>query len=237
PDTNQAGRAIPYFFLDGNTDYTRAGIAFYFREDSDPNTTKTTFFNFSKTDCAHYNRITRDYTGTTAKTYFDLLNSAPNTSDDVVLLQNEPGAAIDLRIQNIQTLPKEVINKAQLIFYKDSSVSDDVFSEPTQIYPVGVNTDGTTYTIKDREPVSSFTPLTLIDGQKRTLTVGGTSVTAYIINIPRELQKAIVEGKDELHLRINGTQTYPGAYRLVAGGRNYNDANYRIKFNVTYSKL
>lgn len=237
PETNQNGRAIPYFFLDGSTDYTRASIAFYFREDSDPNKTKTVFFNFTKTDCAHYNHITRNYTGTQAKTYFDLLNSAPNTADDLVLLQNEPGAAIDLRIQKLQSLPKEVINKAQLIFYKVKTNEDDVFTEPNQIYPVGVNIDGTTYTIRDREPVSSPTPLALIDGKKRTLTIGSTSVSAYIINIPREVQKAITEGKDELHLRINGTQTYPGAYRLVAGGRNYNDVNYRIKFNVTYSKL
>lgn len=59
-------------------------------------------------------------------------------------------------------------------------------------------------------------------------------ITQYRINIPREVQRAIVNKTDTLHLRINGTTRLPGAYRLVLGGKG---SAYQAALNITYSKL
>src|SRR5690606_33233262 len=59
PDTNN-GRYMPYFRIDGSTDYTRANLLFYYTNDS----VQTQSFYFTSTYNAHYNRIRRDFSGT-----------------------------------------------------------------------------------------------------------------------------------------------------------------------------
>jgi len=86
-------------------------------------------------------------------------------------------------------------------------------------------------------PFDRTSPLAVLDGYPHTYTVNGVSYVTYTINIPRELQSAIIQGQNTLHLRIIGTQDYYGAYRLIAGGGNNGDPNYQAKFKIVYSKL
>jgi hypothetical protein len=51
--------------------------------------------------------------------------------------------------------------------------------------------------------------------------------------LPRETQKAIIEKRDELHLRLRGAPLFPAAYSLKAGGRT--NAKYKFQFNVVFS--
>jgi hypothetical protein len=64
-----------------------------------------------------------------------------------------------------------------------------------------------------------------------------TSMMTYTINIPREVQSAMINGVDTIHLHINGTFDLVGAYRLVAAGGNYSDQRLRTKMRVVYSKI
>jgi hypothetical protein len=49
--------------------------------------------------------------------------------------------------------------------------------------------------------------------------------------------QAIAMKSDTIHLQINGTSDYYGAFHMVAGGGSYPDSNYRAKFKVVYSQL
>lgn len=235
--SNGSLRTVPYFFLNGNSDYNRASIALYYSENGNtkPDSIKTAFLNFVYTDCAHFNRITRNYTGSWANNYIQ----STAVSDSIILVQNEPGASLDIRIPYIKNLPNAIINKAQLVITQiKMNDESDKFTAPSRLYPVGVDATGAAYTIKDREPVESSGPLDFIDGTRRDVTLpDGTQASQYYINIPREVQKAILNKADELHLRINGTVTYPGAYRLIAGGKKHSNSMYRIRLNISYSKI
>ncbi len=226
------GKAVPYFLLDGSYDYGRAAIVFYYHYPASPDTARSAFFSFSTTDCAHYNYITRNYTGSQAQQYFTA------SQDSVLMLQNEPGAAIDVQFPYLKNLPVSLISQAQLVITRISLASDagnDDYSIPARIFPTGVDEYGATYSLLDRYPLTETAPVSFIDGTMQQYTVNGMTISQYVINIPREVQKTITNKADNLHLRINGTATFPGAYRMTAGGRSH--SMYRVKLNIIYSKL
>lgn len=229
--TEAAPNTLPYFKLNGEAEYMRASIQFFFHENGST-TTQTAFFNFTS-DCAHYNRITRNYTG------YPLAGYLGNTSLQAeVIMQNEPGAAIDLRFPDIKNLPQGLINKAELVITQVNLNGDNTskFFLPERIFPVGIDPTGLSYTVLDRQPVTEVNPLIFMDGALKSVTLPtGITVNQYKLNLPREVQRAIVNKTEELHLRINGTQTYPGAYRLIAGGNT--GSLYKVSLNVTYSQL
>jgi hypothetical protein len=226
PDTNSAAaNAIHYFRLDGTTNFNTAGILF-FNGDS-----VTSAFSFSTSSCAHFNWLSRKYTPQVQQ-YFSSKASA-----DTLLLQNEPGASLDIVIPDIQTIPNSLINKAELVITLINDPGDALYAPPARIYPIGFDAVSGVYSIADRLPLNSASPLEFIDGKKQTVLVGGKMLTRYSINFPRELQQAMSVGKNELNLRINGTQTFTGAYRLIAGGRNHENPDYRLKLNIVYSKI
>jgi hypothetical protein len=233
---NTTNKRVPYFLLTGSADYMRASIALYYQENGNTaaDSVRASFLNFITNGTVHYNYITRNYTSQLQQYFQSIIKS-----DEVIAMQNEPGAALDIRIPNLKNLPIGLINKAQLVITQVKIPGDmsDVFTTPSRIYPVGVDTTGLSYTILDRLPLTSSSPLEFMDGTAHSVTMpNGTVTTQYFINIPREVQSAIVNRKKELHLRINGTVTYPAAYRLLAGGSN-SDKYYKIRLNIVYSKI
>lgn len=239
PDTNQNSNTLPYFFLDGSLDYGRASLVFYYHENDNPTEVRTAFFSFDREDCAHYNWISRNYNGTPAQTIIENYESTKDQSDPVILMQNEPGAVLDIRIKNFDQLPVSIVNQAELVITKVSTgnaYADSTFFGPIRLDPYGVNDDGTLYEIEDRNVSSVASAIEFIGGTQRSLSINGVTVTQYTFNIPREVQKAIKDKREELHLRIVGAKGFPAAYRLVAGGRNHSNSDYSVKLNVVYSK-
>jgi hypothetical protein len=235
--TSAVGNAIYYFFMNGGSDFTRANIQFYYTDQTAAmvDTVKYTSFFFDQGVNAHYNRIKRTPAG-----YLSTLLSSSSLSDSVGAIQNEPGAALDLKFPFIKYLPKQPIIKAELVITQVNYDAADEYMKyfaSARLFPVGVSPNGSTYTIMDRFPTSSTEPLFFIDGERREIEIGGKKLGQYIINIPRELQKAIVEQRDTLHLRISGAATYPGAYRLFIGGRGVSNKDLRVKLNIVYSKI
>lgn len=239
-NTNFSNNAdlLSYITLDGNTDYARLGIAFYYKENAEPSVTKVKFFSYFRDKTAHYNRISRNYSGYPAQDIMARYNSTINTADETVLLQNDPGAVIDVRIPHINTLPLATIVKAELVFTQvNSGVAADSLEMPPRIYLVGINANGEEYEIADYTSLNIDAAINFIDGAKRTeKDAAGHDVTRYRLNIPHELQKAIAEGRDELHLRVKSSRylLFPAAYRLVASGRAH--GSYRTQLNIVYSK-
>lgn len=232
---NNGADQLPYILFDGGSDYSRVAIAFYYREDGSTES-KTIFFNYQRDKTANYNRISRNFTGFPAQNLIERYSQTLNTSDDTVLLQNEPGCAIDIRIPNLKNLPVSSILKAELVITKISSgVATDSLPEPNRITPVGIDEAGAEYEILDYTGSDITAAIFFVDGNKRSeKDASGNTITTYRINMPREVQKAIIDKRNELHLRIKGTKGFPGAYRLVAGGRNH--SSYKMQLNVVYAK-
>jgi hypothetical protein len=231
-DPRSNGAAIPYFYLDGSTDYTRAGILFYYHLQGDT-TSYTQPFYYSSNTCAHFNHITRTTRGSSAETVL----GATGYNNSAVLAQNLPGCEIDVYIDSIQKLAQvgnALINKAELIITRQPTASEDIYSAPYRLYPIGIDSVGATYTIADGYPITSTAPLAFIDGVYREPDASHNEAY-YVINMPREIQAALKAGKQSVHLHITGTTDFPGAYRLVANGNTASGTP--MKFNVVYSKL
>ncbi len=226
PDTTSSiANALYYFRLDGTSNLNTAGIVFYATD------SVMTAFSFSTGSCAQYTWLSRSLSPAVT----NYLNS--KATADTILLQNEPGTAFEIIIPGIQSIPKSMINMARLEISLLPDPMNAIFTPPSRIYPIGVDAGGGSYNIADRLPLNSASPLDFIDGRSRPVIANGDSRLVYTINFPRELQQAILQGKDELRLRITGTQTFPGAYRLIAGGRGFSNPDYRLKLNIVYSKL
>lgn len=226
---------LTYILFDGGSDYARVAVAFYYREDGS-NETKTAFFNYNRDKTAVYNRISRNFIGYPAQSIIDRYNSTINVSDDTVLLQNEPGCVIDVRIPNLGSIPTASILKAELVFTRiKTGLAVDSLSEPNRITPVGIDATGAEYEIADYSGSDVTATVLFVDGTKRIeKDAAGNDISTYRINIPREVQKAINAKRNELHLRIKGTKGFPAAYRLVAGGRTH--GTYRMQLNLVYSQ-
>jgi hypothetical protein len=236
PSKTLNGRAMPYFRINGTSDaYGQANLLVY-GHPSGLNDSVTLYqFPFNTTYAAHYNYITRAYSN------MSLFN---NMNHPYLMVQNQPGAAIDLKIKNLRSFDavkgNVVINKVELILTEVNEFAGSTsYTHPPRIYPIGIDGAGVRYGIVDRYdnyPTRTTTEngLNFIDGTPVTNTTNNS--TTYSINFPREFQQNIIQQKSELHLRINGTQSYPAAFRLIAGNRNNPNANYRYAVRVIYSK-
>jgi Domain of unknown function (DUF4270) len=229
---------LPYFNLsDGADYYSQAGILVYYTNQTAGYNTDTNILQlaFTPSYCAHLNNVNRSYSGFPVNSLYQ----SKMANDQIVALQNQPGAGIDVVIQGIKKLPKNIIiNQAQLRLSVLPGYNTDTTWGPYTLYPLGIDSVGLAYTVADRYPLTSTSPLYILDGAPHTFTTAaGASINTYTIGMPREITNAYLQGKDTVHLHINGTQDFYGAFHLVAGGGNYPDTNYRAKMIVTYSLL
>lgn len=229
PDAAQSGSIIPYYsFLTGNDLYQKAGIVIYYKNDG--NSSAVASFPFQSAYGKAYTYVKRDYSGTPSYNFL----AGGGGNPDLLLLQNGPGAAIDIKMPYIKNLPHVVYNRAQLLITSIDTASSSLYFPPARIFPEIINADGSRSSIADRLPEGSSESANFVDGALRTTTVGGITVRQYIINFPRELQRAVNSDRDTLHLRINGTASFPGAFRLIAGSRTH--PLYRLNLRVSYTK-
>jgi hypothetical protein len=224
------GSFLPYFnFQGGLTEYQRAGITVYYGNSANPDSGRVSFF-FNKDFSGIYNYIRRDYTGTPA--YNALFGAASDPS--LLYLQSKPGASIDIRFPNLSSLPVAVYNRASLTLTQIDTGGTAAFFPPNQLLVTKINEDGSQSSIADRLPESNEEGAAFVDGRLRTVLIGGVIINQYIINFPLELQRTRSAGKDALHLRLNATTNFPGAFRLLAGGRTA--ANWKVKVAINYSR-
>lgn len=234
PGSSPLQRRVSYVSLNGNTTNTTARIDFYVHNTTTGSPRKITF-PFNYTNCAFSNRIVRNRLSTPSDKYAGSTNA---TTRDSVIIQGYPGFYSEITIKNIDQIPPSVINKAELILTCIPLGLDNYYTGPTQLVPMGVNPDGTRYTLADlltNAGSPSANGYTFVDGKPREVTINGTKYTQYSINFPRELQLALNAGKKELKLRISSSTATIGAYRMVAGGLN-GAADTKLRLDVIYTK-
>lgn len=228
PDTTRIQQSIVYFRLDGPSLLSSARIDFHLHNSED--NFRLVSFPFNSNVSAFYNRIFRNYSGKPATQF---INS--NRIQDSIVIQSYPGFYTDITIKNIDHIPPSVINKAQLILTVLPVGADNIFQLPIQLLAEGIYEDSSTYIIADMIGGTSSELFNFFDGKPKKVTIDGNEYNQYILNIPRELEKAVAERKSELKLRISSSISYPGAFRMVAAGAG-GAANTRIRFNVIYTK-
>lgn len=253
-DTRSVSNVIPYFELDGIDEYSSAGVLLYYHTKGSTITdTLIQQYSYNYAVCTHFNQITKSY----SRYPINALLHSTAANDSIVALQNQPGASIDVKIYGINSIPKGVvINKAELQFtmlpqYNPMApiYGPDTLGPPIKLYPNGLSIgngmggvypDSATalnqlYLVADRYPTTSLTPLTMMDGYLHQFPV--TNNYVYTVDLPREVMQAIAMKSDSIHLHINGSQDFYGAFHLVVGGGSLSDSTSRAKFVVTYSKL
>lgn len=255
-DTRVMTASMPYFRLDGADAYSTAGVILYYRaRSSGIIDTLTQQYSYNTQICTHFNSIAKSFNDYS----LNALIHSYNANDSVIALQNQPGPGIDVKIFGINSLPAGVIiNKAELQLtmlpgHNPTSpvIGPDSLGPPWKLYATGISvangtngiypnyayTRNLNYLVADQYPTTSTTPLSILDGYLHQFIVGGNTLNTFTVDIPRELMQAIAQKSDTIHLHINGTTDYFGAYHLVAGGGNYPDSNYQAKFKVVYSRL
>ena len=248
PANTQVGStAIPYFQLNNtsanpNNYYNQAGILVYYHAPgailAPGDSSLPEVLYFDPGSCSHFNNITRSY----SRYPINSLLHSTLANDSIIVLQNQPGASFDVLIKGIRSLPAGIINNAQLQITVLSNYTPDSTELPERLYPIGIGSatypngvgNGVVYELADRYPTGSITPIGYMDGFYHYI---NSSIRTYTINIPREVMASIAAKNDTIHMHINGTQDFYGAFKMIAGGGSYRDSLYQPKLIVVYSKL
>jgi hypothetical protein len=235
-DTLPAQKRISYFNLAGSTVNTSARIEFHTRTSAGKYSKVS--FPFNSNTCAFSNRITRNYS--TKPVISSFLNpTVPPANRDTVVIQGYPGFYSEITIKNIDQIPPSVINKARLLLTQIPVGDEKYYFCPPQIILEGVASNGLLYTIADlltNGGSTSASGYAFVGGKPAKVTINGVEYMQYALNFPRELQVAINAGKKELKLRVSATTSYPGSYRMIAGGPNASDDT-KIRLEVIYTKI
>lgn len=235
---NNNNNTIPYFRLsdDGaGTNWSKAGIVVYYHNADSPTVMRSNVFGFDQDNCAHFNRVVQDISGSKA---------ASADTANFLFFQSRPGLAIEISTKDVKMLENRVVNKAEIIITEVESIDANKYFAPEYLYPylmsktaAGLDTlipiADATFTSSGGTEVSG---LNFISGAFKKVTIDGKEYRQYTVNVPREFQKALVE-KREMTLHITGVSSgYIGAYRLRAG-KNASNPAFNIRMNVVYSKL
>lgn len=230
--TATSGKRISYFTLAANTTLSSARVDFFFHDAS--NTVKVYSFPFNYITTAYANRIQRDYTGVPANNYRNSL-----VHRDSLLAQGNPGYYTKITLRNLNKIPASVINQAELVLTAIPIGADNAYTLPTHLLLESIDENGLVSPIADVFG-SSGSPstggLAFMDGSPKLVTINGQTYTQYKLNFPRELQKALMAGKDSLTLRVSANSGYLGAYRFVAPGFD-NSTDAKMKLNIVYTKI
>ena len=219
---------IPFFRLtdDGSgTNYSKAGIVVYYRDDLD--SAKTDLFVFNGDNSAHFNKVVNTYSALDTANY--------------VYLQSRPGLSVEINTTNLKTQPNRLVSKAEIVITEAYTGSAATYFAPNYVYPYMGGSDTTLTAIADAIFTSpggtQASGLGFINGKAKKVIVNGQSVNQYIINVPREFQKALKEGK-EMSILITGVTEgyYTGAFRLKAH-KNSGNPTFDIRLNVVYSSV
>lgn len=237
-DNRKVAGSMPYFNLDGGSNYTGAGILVYYHTNGG-NDTLVYRYAFNSASCAFFNNISRSY----GHHPVNNLYTSTAANDSLIGVQNTPGANLDIVIPGIKSLPKGVISKAEIRLSVLPWRKDTKYSPVDRLFPLRVNNGiypagfaaGTTVPVYDW--FSGIQPFSVINGTLNTINNSGTTTETYTVNIPREIMTSIKAGNDTLHLHLLGSAIYSGAYRSILGGGSHPSPVYRAKLFVVYSAL
>ena len=175
-----------------------------------------------------------NYANAPIKSFLDI--SDKNKSDSLLFIQSMSGANIRLEIPYIRNLGKVVINKAELEFtIKENNTQFDLFPPIDQLIIRNGQQTPITDAALDGDPLSRTARFNYTGGFIRSKMENGQKVSKYIFNVSTHLQK-MLEGSEGSQIYIAPFFRQEKASRVVLYGLGKN-APYRVKINVTYTKV
>jgi hypothetical protein len=186
--------------------------------------------------CAYYSSVSTDRSGYPVADMF-------NRNTDSILIQAQPGLVSDIIIKNLKSIPQSVINKAEIVFTVQKAGSApnylDYLSALDVVVPVIVTDNGKEeplYERLDNNNTNYTSGIYMVNPYAGGVTIDGIDYVQYKINIPRTVQQYVLEGRDEMRLRLKGPNNFPGMFRILAKGANSADNQMNLKFNIIYTK-
>jgi len=238
---DQTGNALSYFNL---ADFTKTKLTVYFRYGKIDTTKSFDFYHSTTRGQSNY--INRE----NGSNYLTYLN---NQASDKIYLQSAPGSYVSIKIPALDTFGNKVIHRAEIVAEKIPSLSDDIFTVPSQL-------------ILDRKNKSAPDTAFMLqndlvaeaNGSIGFSAFGGTllSDNSFRFNISRYIQSIVTKHVPNDTLRIyaplrtdlfnSNFKTYLknipiinaiAKGRVVLGGGSYADSTMRLRLRIIYSNL
>jgi len=233
------GNALSYFSL---SDITKTKLTVYFRYGN----TVTSTFDFYHAVNGQSNYIDRQ----NGSNYLAYLN---NMAGDKIYLQSAPGSYVSIKIPSLDGFENKVIHRAEIVAQKIPSMSDDVFTVPSQLMLDRRN--------KSAPDTAFMLQNDLVAGSNGTIgfsVFGGTllSDNTFRFNISRYVQSLVTKHVPNDTLRIYAplrTDLFNSNFntylknipvisaiakgRVVLGGGSYADSTMRLRLRIIYSDL
>lgn len=233
PDLTNPQNALTYFLLPnvatGQKSLEAARIEFHYHVGDEKNFSSVIV---RPNVCAYYSNIVQNFASYPANNYI-------NKKADTILIQSQPGFYTDVKIKGLQGIPLSVINKAELIITAQVPGTNlKYLTAPDLIVPVLVK-DGKEEILLERLDNSgavNSAGVYMIDPYLKTATINGVEYGQYRLNIPRTIQQAVLNGDDEITIRLKGSNYYPGMDRILAKGIGGGSDGTNFQFNIIYSK-
>ncbi|MBX9448247.1 MAG: DUF4270 domain-containing protein [Taibaiella sp.] len=236
-------KALYYFILSGGVSgfLDDARLELYFSLESSGSSQGMVSFPYNTKYSAFFNHIDKEYTGFPAAPY-----ASTGVEMDSLLVTGGPGFQTDIVLSHLDQIPAQsMVHLARLELNVKKEAFSKVFSHPNLLIMSVVNSDGSSVTLADYQIVAAGdASYQLLQANQAKEFVGGFPIDklidneeydTYVLNFPREVQKAILEGKNQLTLRLYPYYQLPGAYRLIARGFELG-GNAKAKINIIYTK-
>lgn len=236
-------KAIYYFLLQGSSTAVTddARLELYFSKGAAGATKGVLQFPFNNKYSAFLSHLDRDYTGKPAQSY-----ATTGVAMDSFLVTGAPGFQTAITIDNLDKIPAgSMIYLARLELNVLKEFSSYIYANPSLLMLNIVNDDSTVSPIADyiitANPDVSYQLIQVeqakqfVGGTPLDKVIGSSDYQTYTLNFPRTIQKAVMEGKKKITLRLFPYYQLPGAYRMVAPGL-YGAGADKAKISIIYTK-
>ncbi|UYQ95247.1 DUF4270 domain-containing protein [Chitinophaga horti] len=233
PDTTVLGRNLLYL----NLASTSTKLSVYYK--SAENDSLVSSFAFDSYASAHANYFSRNYTGSEAAQY---INTNNPLGDSLLFLQEAPGIYAKLKIPGLESIPKAIINKAELaiteVTFGSDPARDAIYTEPDRLmlaqYQAATG-DSVKALVDYGNPTNPN--LSYFGGQRTVISdLGIMKVVQYKFNIARHLQLLLDSKDTNFGLRLEALSSLNiDSRRVKVGGGNH--STYKMKLRIIYTQL
>lgn len=249
------GNGLGYFDVFDNAG-TKLSVYYRSTINGVKDTSAADFVHFSRaitTTTSHPGGVANAIKRTPGGSWASYINNG-QTLDDKVYIQSAPGSFATIRIPALDTFGNNVIHHAELITYKVSSASDDIYSRPSQLMLDKINNaKDTVFNLENDLPIVSGAaiPFSSFGGQLKT-------DNTLRFNISRHVQGIVTKKNPNNALRLYAPLTTTvfvrnlgttGQFatlqvldriaegRVVLAGGNFGDPSMRMRVRIIYSKI
>lgn len=229
-DSN-SGSTIGYF----NTHATRMYIYYRHTNTDLKLDTVVDVFSFDPNVCNRFGNINRNYIGSTSAAFIKTNNPK---GDSILFIQNEPGLIAKVQFPYLHEKENVIVNKAELSFYSVSPYNNFADTNKFGLNPrLQILNSDTSDNDKIAEDYALF-GYTVVDGTKKTVNIGGLSITRYQFVITYSIQKLISQKNSTFRFKIMGLNSgYPASYRVMVAGSGSKIDELRPKLKIIYTKI